>query len=135
MSDYNATAASNTFHVRDRAAFERALAGLPLRIETAIGSLNRRHVYLACESDHGTWPSERDDPNGREGVEVDLLALIAAHLRPGAVAVLKEAGAEKLAYIGGVALAVNAAGETARVDLDEIFDRAAHLGGALSTDV
>jgi hypothetical protein len=135
MSDYHATATSNTFRVRNRAAFERALNGLPIRVETAIGSRDRCNVYLACEADHGTWPSERDDPARREGVAVDLLALIGKHLRADQVAILKEAGAEKLAYIGGVAHAVNAAGETAHVDLDEIFARAAHLGTALSSDV
>jgi len=135
MSDYNATAASNTFRVRDRAAFERALDGLSIRVATAVGARDTRHVYLACEADHGCWPSERDDPERHEGVEVDLLALVAAYLEPGEVAILKEAGAEKLLYIGGVACAVNAAGETAQVSLDEIFERAAQLGDAFSTDI
>lgn len=64
-----------------------------------------------------------------------MLALIAAHLADGEVAVLKEAGAEKASYVGGVALAVSANGQTARVDLDEIYKRADELGPHVSPDV
>ncbi len=81
-------------------------------------------MYLVSDQDKGCWANERLDEDSGEGVEVDLLALIAEHLKPGEVAVLKEAGSEKARYIGGRASAVNHRGETATVDLDAIYDHA-----------
>jgi hypothetical protein len=57
MSAYHATAASNTFRVRDRAAFAHALDRLPIRVESAGAADEPSHVYLACESDDGRWPA------------------------------------------------------------------------------
>jgi hypothetical protein len=135
MADYTATAASNTFVVNDAAAFADALSQLSIRIERARLSPTPNNVYLVADTDHGEWPSEYLDGTTEETGEVDLPALIAGHLADGQVAILKEAGAEKASYVGGIALAVNAAGETEKVDLDEIYVRAARLGPHLANDV
>lgn len=58
----------------------------------------------------------------------DLTTLVAAHLIPGDVAVLAEAGFEAMRWVNGFAVAVNSDGETETVDLDHIYKKAAHLG-------
>lgn len=135
MSDYYAKAASNTFRVRDARALRRALTGIAIIVYPATSDGDPNHVYLVSDDDKGCWPSERLDEDSGEGVEVDLLTLISRHLEPGEVAVLKEAGSEKACYIGGRAIAVNDRGETATVDLDEIYDRATALGGRVARDI
>ncbi len=135
MSDYNAKAASNTFVVNDVAALTSALADLSIRVMPALGADDPSRVYLVADTDHGVWPSEYFDEETNEDVEVDLLALIATHLADREVAVLKEAGAESARYVGATALAVNANGQTANVDLDEIYQRADALGPHLACDV
>lgn len=57
-----------------------------------------------------------------------LWELVAAHLIEEEVAVFKESGHQKLAYIGGSALAVNSRGETESIDLDDIYEITAKLG-------
>lgn len=135
MSDFYAKAASSTFHVRDARALRRALDGIAIIVHPVVGGRDPNHVYLVSDEDKGCWPSERFDEERGEGVEVNLLALIARHLKSGEVAVLKEAGWEKASYIGARASAVNHRGETATVDLDEIYDRATVLGGQVACDV
>jgi hypothetical protein len=134
MADYTAKAASNTFRVTDEEAFHAAMAEVDLASARA-PSGEAGLVYVYSVSDHGTWPSERYDPVADDYVSLDIPALIARHLADGQVVVLKEAGAEKARYVGGVATAFNAAGETVTVDLDEIYDRARHLGKDLARDV
>jgi hypothetical protein len=135
MSEFYAKAASSTFHVRDARALRRALNGLSIIVHPATSDGDPNHVYIVSDEDKGCWPSERFDEDSDEGVEVNLLALIARHLKPDEVAVLKEAGSEQASYIGARASAVNNRGETATVDLDEIYDRATVLGGQLACDV
>lgn len=134
MADYYAKAASNTFVVTDEAAFHATMAEVDLVSDRAPSGEAGR-VYVYSESDHGTWPSERYDPETDDYVPLDIPALIARYLADGQVAVLKEAGAEKARYVGGVAIAINAAGETETVDLDEIYERAQHLGKGFARDV
>ncbi len=134
MSDYTAKAASNTFVVKDEEEFHRAMAQVDL-VSARAPSGEPGRVYIYSESDHGTWPSERYDAMTDDHVPLDIPELIARHLPDGQVVVLKEAGAEKAQYIGGLAIAFNAAGETVTVDLDEIYDRAAHLGSEVARDV
>lgn len=136
MADYYAKAASNTFHVADADALRTTLKGLAVEVCTANeGDSDPNRVYLISREDKGRWPNERWDQDSHEGVPVDLLALIAGHLLPGEVAVLKETGAEKASYLGGRAEAVNHLGETESVELDEIFERAKVLGGQIARDV
>jgi hypothetical protein len=76
MSDFYAKAASNTFHVRrPRAAPDPRWVSMI--VHPAVGECDPNHVYLVSDEDKGCWPSERFDEDTGEGVEVDLLALIA----------------------------------------------------------
>jgi hypothetical protein len=127
MADYNATARSNYFQVKDPDVLSRELDGLDIVVLTD-DAQDPRRVVLLCRGDHGCWPSWRFDEEGDDDVEVDLPAIIAKHLTDGQVAVLMESGAEELRFIGGVAVAVNNRGEQVCVSLDDIYERAKHLG-------
>lgn len=135
MSHFHATAASNTFRVRDRGRFERALDGLAIIVETCDGAGDPRDVLIRSSDAHGRWPTERLDHDSHDCIPVDLLALVIEHLEPGHVAVLAEADAEEHQHIAATAWAVNAHGERREVNLDDIFDRAAALGDQLLADV
>jgi hypothetical protein len=84
MADYYAKAASNTFHVIDAEALRTTLDGLAVEVYTATkDDSDPDHVYLVSSDDKGCWPSERWNEDSREGVPIDLPALIAPHLLPG----------------------------------------------------
>ena len=68
---------------------------------------------------------ESDDADAAEDVEVDVIDLVATHLTPGEVAVFQSIGNEKLRYVNGVAVAINADGDRVTVTLDDIYDLAA----------
>jgi len=68
------------------------------------------------------------NPETDEPEEIDFLAELSLHLQPGWVAIIMEAGAEKLRYIAGFAAAVNSKGETREVTIQEIYERAKPLG-------
>lgn len=132
MADYYASARSNYFQVKDPDALRRELAGLDIDVLTD-NPQDERSVVLLCSSDHGCWPHTRYDEQSDDDVEVDLAAIIAQHLTDGHVAVLMESGAEKLRFIGGLAVAVNNRGEQVGVSLEDIYERAKHLGEHLNS--
>lgn len=149
MSQYIATARTNYFRVKDVEALKKEL--LEYGITPATWEQSKRGAEfvlddaptnvpsgsIALFSMEG-WPSfdedstanrlelwEEDDvvPSGHES----LHALIATHLVDGQVAIFMEVGFEKLRYLGGLAVAVNSAGETRRVDLEDIYELATQL--------
>jgi hypothetical protein len=121
MADYHATARSSYFKVKDEAAFWEALPD-GLEIVKRDGA-----VALLCLSEHG-WPGEIYHEDTDEFTEIDVADIVAEHLAPGWVAVLIEVGAEKMRYLGGIALAINEHGDRAVVDLNNIYELASGLG-------
>lgn len=149
MADYSATARTNHFLVKDVAAFKADLD--KFGITAASWDEAKRGAEFVVDEDEnnkpqgaialfsfGTWPSldeasvierlniddeEIEVPEGHEGIH----ELVAAHLVEGEVAIFMEVGFEKMRYLGGIAVAVNSAGETRRVDLDNIYELAKEL--------
>lgn len=78
----------------------------------------------------GGWTTVGFDETNEE-IELDLPAVVAEHLVDGDVAVLMECGSEKLRYLTGYATAVNAAGETKQITLDDIYELADTLGSSV----
>ncbi len=103
----------------------------PLDVEIVTGGDNPGLVALLSNADDG-WPTGRWDEATDTEEEVDVAELVAAHLDDGWVAVLLEAGHEKLRYLVGHATAINAAGETRQIRLDEIYELAGQLGPHLT---
>ncbi len=127
MSQYECAARTNYFAVRDMAAFQAAMA--PFDVQIVHNTSDSQLVaVLSTHPDGAGWPSYRVDEETDETIEVDFVHLIAEHLADDYVAVLIEAGAEKLAYVGGYAVAVNHAGDIRTVSLDDIYGLAGELG-------
>ena len=87
-----------------------------------------RWGFLA-NSEDGGLPSSRYDEETDDYVDIDLTKELAEHLAEGQVAVLMECGAEKLRFITGFATAVSWTGETVRISLDDIYQKAQEAFG------
>lgn len=154
MATYTAVARTNYFRVKDTDAFRAALnAAFPnasLDVRDGGPDDPTGSVAVIEEDGHG-WPrgcTEGDVPLGQTPPADDdvceecsqrfgdhghsIVTLIAAHLIDGDVAVIIEGGSEKSHYIVGTATAVNAAGKTRQVTLDDIYDLAKTLGSTIT---
>jgi hypothetical protein len=117
MANYIASCRSNRFAVKDIEAFR---AAMPPGVEVCVeGGLV---VLLGADDDGGGWPSTIYGEEGDDWVDFDILGTIGEHLVEGDVAILMEAGAEKLRYIVGVASAVNHKGQTLHVNIADIYN-------------
>jgi hypothetical protein len=128
MANYYGTARSNYFRVKDEAEFIKWAEGLGLEI---IRDEAGRFGLLPGDMSEGTFPSYSEEVEAKDPEsmgEIDVLDEISKHLAPGSVAIIMEAGAEKMRYIQGIATAINDKGETEQVDIAEIYDRAKKLG-------
>lgn len=151
MSDYTAKGRTNYFLVKDVAALKADLImyGITPRpwadlIKGADFILdesqnNKPEGAIAFFSD-GTWPSlDEGAVADRLGLDEDdentvvpqnhasIADLVAAHLVEDQVAIFMEVGSEKMSFLGGSALAINAAGESKGIDLEQIYSLAAKL--------
>jgi hypothetical protein len=119
MANYNATSRTNTFRVKDVAAFKAWADKLGVTV-------HERHdgsgfVLFPDElSDSGTFPSYDLDTDE----EIDFADQLSTHLAEGSVAVIVEAGAEKLRYVHGHAVAVSSKGEQLCIGLGDIYEMA-----------
>lgn len=130
MANYTAVARSNYFEVRDKETFIAWVSTLPGVVAETERSEDggERFVLLCADGDCGGWPSFRMYDDGRDDEEIDLPAELAEHLAEGSVAVLEEAGSEKLRYIVGYAIAVNHEGEVLSVSLRDIYGKIEDAG-------
>ena len=130
MANYYGFARSNYFKVKDDKAFENFCKKWELSHITDDdphdGGSADLHGFLV-ENESGI-PSAYLDKESGEHVEGHFYLDLAAHLVEGWVAIVREIGYEKLRYLIGYTVAVNAKGETRQVNLDDIHDQAAALG-------
>ena len=134
MANYYASARSNGFRVKDVEAFTQAVSDYEIGVWVDDPATGLVSIY-SQDPDGAGWPSwvyvelPEDAPEDAEDmVEVDLAKIVAPHLAGDSVAIFFETGAERLCYINGTALAVNAAGETRFLSLDHMFNTAKELG-------
>ena len=122
MSNFQGTARSNYFRVKDEALFRTYINSLPsLKVITDKVGEETLFGFLSNCPDSGTFPSSVYDEEIGDEAEVDLVAGVAAHLLPGEVCVLMEAGSEKARYISGWAEAFDHTGEVVTVSLNDIY--------------
>jgi hypothetical protein len=128
MADWYGTARSNYFRVKDVDAF-RKLCKL-WNITFIIDGSNPARVGFLCHNNNGGLPDYRyeDSESGEEFDFDDFLSELAALLMDDEVAVMVEAGAEKMRYVTACAIAINSKGDKCSISLDEIYERAKAIG-------
>lgn len=129
MSNWYGTARSNYFAVKDMDAFLAWAEALSLEVLNDNEMPTLVAIAPATSTDTGDWPSHRfidvedenvEDPDETED-EVDIVQELAAHLADGQVAVLISAGAEKLRYVTGHAVAFDNTGKAVEISLSQIY--------------
>lgn len=123
MANYCASARSNYFKVKDETAFRKwcDLWGL------GIFESKEHPGMFALGATGGSgdgWPSYRFDEQTEDDVEWVAEDEVSQHLADGQVAILMEAGAEKLRYISAYARAIHSNGEMVSVSLNDIYAKA-----------
>jgi len=128
MADWYGSNRSNYFKVKNVGAFEKFLdswgAKLWKKPDQKTGEML---CGFTSTNDKGNLPDLREEQDHDLEFD-DFTKELAEHLEDGEVAIMMEAGAEKLRYITGFALAINSKGETASIALREIYDKAQSLG-------
>ena len=118
-------ARSNYFRVTDEAAFRADMATLPdITVDTK--HVDETLVCLLVTGEDG-WPTSRTAADDNDE-DVYVPALVATHLAEGHVAVFVYVGADRLRTLHASATAINAAGDTRQLALNDIYSLAEPLG-------
>ncbi len=127
MSDWYGAARSNYFKVKDKKEFKVFCDNWNVEL---IDNQNEEVGFLSNDS-FGHLPECRYDAHGNE-IESGFIEALSKHLMDGQVAICMEAGAEKLRYITGYAIAINNKGQYREINLDDIYKKAEKLGNNLT---
>jgi hypothetical protein len=106
MANYYCASRTNYFRVKDETAFRAWAKRRDLQIRDDNTKYPGHFALSPDDGNDGAFPNydaERDE-------EIDFIAELAEHLAADSVAVMLETGAEKLRYLLGYAVAVNAQG-------------------------
>ena len=125
MANYFGSARSNYFKVKSETAFLAAMNEVP-DIEVHTGK-DGTVCVLVSGGDYGGWPTSTWNEDTDDIIEIDVPTIVSEHLADDEVAIFMEAGAEKLRYIVGYAVAINSKGEREEVSLYDIYELAAGL--------
>ena len=129
MSDYTAKVRSNYFKVKDQDAWQAFCDRHDLTNIMIWDKERQINLYGFMDESVGEGlPTHVYDPKKDEHVETDFPAELAKHLEEDEVAIIIEIGNQKLAYLGGYAIAVNAEGTKVTVSTHDIIDLAEGLG-------
>jgi hypothetical protein len=113
--------------VKDIEAFKTRLE-LFTALEVKVEKMNGKDYVCLINSNENGFPFDVYDDILGEYVEIDWEGIFSQHLQDGSVAIIMGAGAEKLRYIHGYAVAFNNKGETEQVHLVDIYKIAEKLG-------
>jgi hypothetical protein len=127
MATYYETARTNYFLVKDIEAFKTRLEDLKSLTVREDERNGKTYVCLLNDNENG-FPFEAYDDILGEYVEIDWEGIFSQHLQDDSVAIVMGAGAEKLRYIHGYAVAFNNKGETEQIHLVDIYKIAEKLG-------
>ena len=132
MANYYSTSRTNYFRVKDNDAFNQwaeQFSGIEIIEKDGTVGLLFDDGVPNCR-----WETEDADGNEQNDVEVeiDFMDELAEHLADNEVAILQEAGAEKLRFINGYAIAINNKKETKQINLDDIYALAKELGSNIT---
>ncbi len=131
MANWYGTARSNYFKVKDADAFKAWVDSLS---DCVLIERNGLYGFYSECPDSGGFPSQRYDDETEDYVDIDMVGELSAHLVEGEVAILMEAGAEKVRYISGWSLAVAWDARTLGVNLADIYEKVKAEFGVAPTD-
>jgi hypothetical protein len=100
-------------------------------VDKCEGNKEKQKLYgfTGANNDYGRLPDFReDDTTGKEYEFDDFLNELAQTLEDGWVAVMMEAGSEKLRYVTGYTCAINSKGKVETVNISDIYVKAKELG-------
>ena len=120
MANYYCFSRTNYFRIEDVIRFTAWAAQRGLTVHPQQDADDHFAIF-PNDSDSAAFPSFDSDTDK----EIDFAAELAAHLDEGSVAVILETGAEKLRYLHGHAIAINAQGDLVQIALDDIYNLAA----------
>jgi len=127
VANYYESSRTNYFLVKDIEAFKTRLE-LLTALEVKVEKMNGKDYVCLLNDNENGFPFEAYDDILGEYVEIDWEGIFSQHLQDGSVAIIMGAGAEKLRYIHGYAVAFNNKGETEQVHLVDIYKIAEKLG-------
>ncbi|MFZ2657676.1 MAG: hypothetical protein WAX69_22270 [Victivallales bacterium] len=119
MSSYYGYARSNYFRVRNVGKFKAAVKNCDVRVEPGRDK-DKGKVALLSTGESG-WSSSYWDDRKQDDIEFEITDIVAAHLKPGEVAIFVSVGWENMQYLAGYAVAVNSKKERVQVSLDDIY--------------
>ena len=119
MSNYYGYARSNYFRVRNVSKFRAAVKNCDVCIEPG-RDRDKGKVALLATGESG-WSSSYWDDKKQNDIEFEITDIVAAHLRPGEVAIFVSIGWEHMQYLAGYSVAVNSKNERVQVTLDDIY--------------
>lgn len=126
MANYYCSCRTNYFEVKDPDAFKEAMESFPVNVCFIAAEPEFKtpdyYCLLGEDPDGSGWPSY----NG-EDEDFDFYDYVAGFLADDSVAIFIEAGAEKLRYIQGIAIAINNKKECESVWLNDIYEKAESL--------
>jgi hypothetical protein len=130
MANYYASSRTNYFKVKDVEAFKTEIESMTGSVEIVSQKADGVTLVglLGNDPDGDGFPFSFYSHEEEEYVELDWEKIFKAHLEDDWVAIIMEAGAEKLRYINGYAIAYNNKGETKTVGLNDIYTLALELG-------
>jgi hypothetical protein len=128
MANFYGTGRTNYFKVRDVDKFKDWAEAFGAEVAEKEG----RFALLPGEGcDDNCLPSRFDD---KDEELIHIYDELHQHLADGEVAVVMEAGAEKLRYVSGWAMAINHKGESVCVGLTDIYELAEKKFGVKPTE-
>jgi hypothetical protein len=121
---------TNYVTIADRAGYDALMAKLDGAVDVyeKDGKVAFSGYSTTDDGDIPSWIEIEDEDGEIEEVE-DLLWRLASFIADGEVLIYQTAGNDKARYCWGVGLGINNQGETVRVDIDDIYEKAAeHFG-------
>jgi hypothetical protein len=131
MANYECVVRTNYFRVKDMEAFKKEIERMAY---LEVGhSITDEELVMFYRDDGDPLPGWYEtDENGdyyeRDAPEIDWADFFKRHLEDEEVAIIMEAGHEKLRYVSGYAMAYNNKGEEEFVSLNHIYEKAMWLG-------
>lgn len=128
MANYVPFMRSNYFEVKEPMAFEAFCSKWALELIRGGEEEGEIPLYGFLSNGEEGLPHCFYDAATEDYVEGAFLTELATHLVEGWVAVVREVGYEKLRYLVGYTVAINAQGAMLEISLDDIYKKAKDLG-------